>query len=418
MGDALAAAQAEIAALVRERRGSSCTQSLPFFVYRPRCKVAASTPTAAPTMATRSASTSAPPCSASRRATNFATSTTACNEGAPPRGSVAIAGCRSHGLRLLNVTTNASSPKVLAVGSTLHGARGRRCDRRRSQGYKGLGARPRECELRGCSTQARVRAAPRCGHVRERRRVGLQAHVPPVQRHARGSAADEPGCRPSTGAACGSRRARPADVRRAPPHQRHRRLPQRRRPGARLPPAAPSWAELRRRGRADAPAQLCVVPHFADRAVLEMHTATLQAARAERLRECARGPPRQRAAPSRGCASSTTPSRAAGSRSRWRARSRRPRPLVGAAWDHLRLCAARRACGSTRRTRAAASRRSRRSSTATTLRRRRRGPPRADGRGGAPLLDGGDLRRASLGRLLHFARRYVEAFPFNAVCDR
>ena len=35
------------------------------------------------------------------------------------------------------------------------------------------------------------------------------------------------------------------------------------------------------------------------------------------------------------------------------------------------------------------------------------------------LLDGGDLRpRFTLGRLLHFARRYVEAFPFDAVCDR
>ena len=34
------------------------------------------------------------------------------------------------------------------------------------------------------------------------------------------------------------------------------------------------------------------------------------------------------------------------------------------------------------------------------------------------LLDGGDLRpRFTLGRLLHFARRYVEAFPFDAVCD-
>jgi len=34
-------------------------------------------------------------------------------------------------------------------------------------------------------------------------------------------------------------------------------------------------------------------------------------------------------------------------------------------------------------------------------------------------LDGGDLRpRFTLGRLLHFARRYVEAFPFDAVCDR
>ena len=36
--DALAAAQAELAALVRERRGPSCSQSLPFFVYRPHCK--------------------------------------------------------------------------------------------------------------------------------------------------------------------------------------------------------------------------------------------------------------------------------------------------------------------------------------------------------------------------------------------
>ena len=35
------------------------------------------------------------------------------------------------------------------------------------------------------------------------------------------------------------------------------------------------------------------------------------------------------------------------------------------------------------------------------------------------LLDGGDLRpRFTLGRLLHFARRFVEAFPFDAVCDR
>ena len=34
------------------------------------------------------------------------------------------------------------------------------------------------------------------------------------------------------------------------------------------------------------------------------------------------------------------------------------------------------------------------------------------------LLDGGNLRpRFTLGRLLHFARRYVEAFPFDAVCD-
>ena len=34
------------------------------------------------------------------------------------------------------------------------------------------------------------------------------------------------------------------------------------------------------------------------------------------------------------------------------------------------------------------------------------------------LLDGGDLRpRFTLGRLLHFARRYVEAFPFDALCD-
>ena len=36
--DALAAAQAEIGALVRERRGPSCSQALPFFVYRPHCK--------------------------------------------------------------------------------------------------------------------------------------------------------------------------------------------------------------------------------------------------------------------------------------------------------------------------------------------------------------------------------------------
>ena len=35
------------------------------------------------------------------------------------------------------------------------------------------------------------------------------------------------------------------------------------------------------------------------------------------------------------------------------------------------------------------------------------------------LLDGGDVRpRFTLARLLHFARRYVEAFPFDAVCDR
>ena len=428
MSDALDAAQAEIAALVRERRGPSCSQSLPFFVYRPRCKACREHSHAGANYGDEiNLDLGAAMLGVAPRCKFCYHKQPACNESAPPHGSVAIAGCRSHGLRLLNVTTNASSsPKVLAVGSTLYTARA---------GDVVIGAGAKELQKGWALAHENASCADaRLKRVCERHRAAgtcASAGAWGCKRTCRrcsvtpaASAADEAWLPPvdwSRVRIDGVRGPRTcAALRRANATGGCRSVAD---PALGSHLLLPSWAELRRRDRAaDAPAELCVVPHFADRAVLEMHTATLQAARAERLREC-------RAQPDAAACRSisqvrfvyhTFPS------------SRQPLAVARAllACDLVLSSALHGIIFADALRVPSVWLHSPHASGGLTSQ-----PPfkyrdyfESVGEEGRPvrtveealtLLDGGDLRpRFTLGRLLHFARRYVEAFPFNAVCDR
>ena len=251
----------------------------------------------------------------------------ACNESAPPHGSVAIAGCRSHGLRLLNVTTNASSsPKVLAVGSTLYTAR---------PGDVVIGAGAKELQKGWALAHENASCADaRLKRVCERHRAAgtcASAGAWGCKRTCRGAASPRPrrprpprqtrpGCRPSTGAACGS----PACAARG-------RAP----PAAPTPPAAAAASPTRarrtpaaRRGRT-AP---LIVPPTRPPSSASSRTLPIArcsrctpadrrgGARAERLRECRAQPDAAACRSISQVRPSTTRSRAAGSRSRWRAR--------------------------------------------------------------------------------------------------
>ena len=114
--DALAAARSELAALVRERRGQSCTQALSFFVYRPHCKKCREHGHEGANFGDEiNLDLGAALLGVAPRCKFCYLKQPACNESAPPHGSVAIAGCRAPGLRLLNVTTNASSSPAVQV---------------------------------------------------------------------------------------------------------------------------------------------------------------------------------------------------------------------------------------------------------------------------------------------------------------